>query len=108
MATRSTIGYETKDGGYIGVYCHYDGYPSHMLPQLKEMSWEELSLQVNRALLQGGGRSLQGCEMETYNEPSHPKQWLRDTWPCTAEEFNYRKRLDGTVECVTGYGAPIT
>jgi hypothetical protein len=23
MATRSTIGYETPEGGYIGVYCHY-------------------------------------------------------------------------------------
>jgi len=107
MATRSTIGYETADGGYVGVYCHYDGYPENMGPQLQQMSWEELSLQVNRALLQGGGRSLQGGEMETYNEPSHPKQWLRDTWPCTAEEFNYRKRLDGTVECVSNTGAQI-
>ena len=107
MATRSTIGYETKDGGYVGVYCHYDGYPKHMLPQLQQMSWEELSLQVNRALLQGGGRSLEGGEMETYNEPSNPKEWLRDAWPCTAEEFNYRKRLDGTVECVSSTGAQI-
>jgi hypothetical protein len=23
MSTRSTIGYETADGGYVGVYCHY-------------------------------------------------------------------------------------
>ena len=108
MATRSTIGYETPDGGYVGVYCHWDGYPENMLPQLKEMSWEAVSTEVSRALLQGGGRSLAAGALETYCEPSDPKRWLRDAGPCTAEEYNYRKRLDGTVDCISSYGAPIT
>jgi hypothetical protein len=108
MATRSTIGYETPEGDYIGVYCHWDGYPKHMLPELQSMSWEAVATEVSRALLQGGGRSLQGGELETYNELSDPKRWLRDTWPCVAEEFNYRKRLDGTVECITSRGESIT
>jgi len=107
MATRSTIGYETPDGGYIGVYCHWDGYPKHMLPELQSMTWEQVTEAVSRALLQGGGRSLEGGELETYGEPSDPKQWLRDTWPCSIEEYNYRKRLDGTVDCINRYGTPI-
>jgi len=108
MATRSTIGYETPDGGYIGVYCHWDGYPRHMLPELQSMTWEQVTEAVSRALLQGGGRSLEGGELETYGEPSDPKQWLRDTWPCSIEEYNYRKRLDGTVDCINRYGTPST
>lgn len=108
MATRSTIGYETPDGGYIGVYCHYDGYPSNMLPQLKEMSWDQVTEAVSRALLQGGGRSLVGGKLETYGETSDPSLWLRDAWPCVAEEYNYRKRLDGTVDCLNSYGTQCT
>lgn len=56
MATRGTIGYETSDGGYLGVYVHYDSYPDNIAPQLMRMTWEEVTFQVNRALLQGGGR----------------------------------------------------
>lgn len=108
MATRSVIGYETPDGGYVGVYCHYDGYPSHMLPQLKEMTWDQVTEAVSRALLQGGGRCLINCELETFRETSDPSQWLRDKWPCMNEDYNYRKRLDGTVDCLNSYGTPST
>jgi len=102
MATRSTIGYETPEGGYIGVYCHFDGYPDNIAPQLKQMPWEDVSLQVNRALLQGGARWLDHCEFETFNETSHPGEWLTDMWPSCPESYAYRKRLDGTVECFDG------
>ena len=88
MATHSTIGYETPDGSYVGVYVHWDSYPQHMLPRLQSMSWDAVAAEVSRAHLQDG--------------------WLRDTWPCTEEEFNYRKRLDGTVECITRRGESIT
>lgn len=30
MATRSLIGYVTKDGNVRGTYCHWDGYPAYM------------------------------------------------------------------------------
>jgi hypothetical protein len=36
MATRSTIAVKTKDNAVRSIYCHYDGYPEHMLPTLKE------------------------------------------------------------------------
>jgi hypothetical protein len=29
MATRSTIVKKNEDGSYTGIYCHWDGYPSH-------------------------------------------------------------------------------
>lgn len=29
MATRSVISRKTESGSYLGIYCHYDGYPSH-------------------------------------------------------------------------------
>lgn len=34
MATRSAILIEEKDKTYTGIYCHWDGYPEHMLPIL--------------------------------------------------------------------------
>lgn len=107
MATHSTIGYETPDGGYVGVYVHYDGYPQHMLPRVREMSWDAVATEVSRAILQGGGRSLERGVLRTFGEHRDPNEWLRDKWPCTDEEFNYRKRLDGTVECINHTGDPI-
>jgi hypothetical protein len=29
VGTRSVIARPTPDGGFCGVYCHYDGYPAH-------------------------------------------------------------------------------
>ena len=108
MATRSTIGYETPDGGYIGVHCHWDGYPDNIAPQLKRMSWEDVSFQVDRALLQGGGRSLDGCEIHTWNETIPAEQLLTTKWPTCSEDYAYRKRLDGSVECVNYMNTPIS
>ncbi|WP_395297312.1 hypothetical protein ACF9IK_30665 [Kitasatospora hibisci] len=34
LSTRSVIARPTDSGGYTGIYCHYDGYPSHQLPLL--------------------------------------------------------------------------
>jgi hypothetical protein len=106
MATRSTIGYETPDGGYIGVYVHYDSYPGNIAPQLKQMSWEDVSLQVNRAIMQNGARCLDGCELETFNDGSPLSPTL--AWPSCPEEYAYRKRLDGSVECLNRYHSPIS
>ena len=36
MATRSAIGFQLPDGKIKSVYCHWDGYPSHHMPILKE------------------------------------------------------------------------
>jgi hypothetical protein len=30
MSTRANIGIKQENGTYLMVYCHYDGYPSHV------------------------------------------------------------------------------
>lgn len=97
MATRSTIGYETADGGYVGVYCHYDGFPDHMGPVLHEMLHADVVIMVSKAL-RGGGIRLIGYrgvyEIFTDRNGIAPQT----EWPCCPEEYAYRKCLDGRVE----------
>ena len=104
MSTHSTIGYETEDGGYVGVYCQFDGYPDHMLPALKLHPRQRVINEVERALTQGGLRFVDGNQWETYGdsagETSAREEWLHSEWPCRENEYNYRVRVDGTVECV--------
>ena len=35
MSTRSQIFIQNDDCSWTGIYCHYDGYPAHMLPALE-------------------------------------------------------------------------
>jgi len=104
MSTHSTIGYETEDGGYVGVYCQFDGYPDHMLPTLRNTSLDIIRAEVERALVEGGLRGFEEGAWETYGDVhgdrTEREEWLHDTWPCTENEYNYRVRLDGTVECI--------
>lgn len=104
MSTHSTIGYETEDGGYVGVYCQFDGYPTHMLPVLKATPRERVRNEVERALVEGGLRSVDHSAWETYGDAhgdiTDRDEWLQSEWPCNANEYNYRVRLDGSVECV--------
>ncbi|KAF2378557.1 hypothetical protein BSN82_17575, partial [Acinetobacter baylyi] len=30
MSTRSFIGYINDEDKFVGIYCHYDGYPGHV------------------------------------------------------------------------------
>ena len=34
MSTRAQIAIEVRPGEWAHIYCHYDGYPRHMLPAL--------------------------------------------------------------------------
>jgi hypothetical protein len=103
MSTRSTIGYETADGGYVGVYCHFDGYPSNIGPSLHEMLHADVVIMVEKALRRGGMRCLNGPgDFEDYNERSEREHWLHDTWPERNEDYAYRKCLDGRVEFIDG------
>jgi hypothetical protein len=96
MATRSTVGYEDADGGYVGVYCHYDGYPDYMGPILHAMLHADVVVMVSRALQGGGLRCVnEDGTYEIFNDKGYAAE---TTWPCCPEEFAYRKRLDGRVE----------
>lgn len=34
MSTRAALFIQTDDGDWLEIYCHFDGYPRHMLPAL--------------------------------------------------------------------------
>ena len=113
MSTHSTIGYELPDGGYAGCYCQFDGYHDHMLPALRSMTHEQVMIIVERGLIGAGIRYIESFDdYETYadmrGESSARDVMVRTEWPSTANEYNYRKRLDGSVDCVNAYGTPIT
>lgn len=100
MATRSTIAYEDDNGKTVGVYCHWDGYPSHMLPILKQMTFDEIKEMVEDALTNGGLRCInEDLTYETYCEFSQRSQWLHDTPFAKLNEtdYTYVKRKNNTI-----------
>jgi hypothetical protein len=111
VSTRCTIGYETCGGGYVGVYCHYDGYPKNIVPSLIAAGLTNIRAEVERALREGGLRSTEDGVFETFGdsrgETSDHEMWLKDSWPCTEEEYNYRVARDGTITCVNYRGVPV-
>ena len=109
MSTHSTIGYETADGGYVGVYCHYDGYPSNIGPALHAMYHIDVMQMVEQALRNGGIRCINGPDsFELFNERSDRTEWLHDRWPECEEDYAYRKRLDGRLEYIGGSDQVLT
>jgi len=113
LSTSSTNGYMTEDGKYVGVNCHFDGYPSCMLPVLKTLSYGGVVLAVERGLVGCGIRfiSREG-DVETYldrfDEHSKRSECLHDTWPCKENSYNYRYRVDGTIDAIDGSGNVVT
>jgi hypothetical protein len=113
MSTHSTIGYELPGGSYAGVYCHYDGYPEHIVPVLLKLGHDGVMMAVEKALLEGGFRVFDEDEMETFvekhgeSEATTRSHHLQAEWPCTSEVYNYIIRLDGSVECVSYAGEPV-
>ena len=75
-----------------------------MLPTLRNTSLDIIRAEVERALVEGGLRFIENGAWETYGDAhgdrTERNEWLHDTWPCTENEYNYRVRLDGAVECV--------
>jgi hypothetical protein len=104
MGTRSNVYVETEPGTYVGTYCHYDGYPSHMLPTLTAIDNNVLLTHILLAAPQGGFRILQ----------THGTEYLDDyVNPCVLEnpaaedlgpEYVYIKCHDGSVKWRDTYG----
>ena len=42
MSTRAQIAIQTGPGEWAHIYCHFDGYPSHMLPALAPWTPEDI------------------------------------------------------------------
>jgi len=96
MGTSSRIYVETEPGDFIGTYCHYDGYPSHMHGTLERMSSDELTGFILQAIPQGGFRSLDIGEVEYLGDSRiaiHTNPYDDNMGP----NYIYIKLLDGCV-----------
>ena len=100
MGTRSNIYIEVDPGTYLGTYCHYDGYPSHMFPTLSYMSKDILLAHILVGMTQGGIRGLHNDKGATeYLEDTSVACVLTDPFsdPNWSEEFVWVKRYDDKV-----------
>jgi len=72
MATRSNVGYVKANGSISAVYCHWDGYPEHMVSAIEgfisNFGVKKFMSEVRRAQRQAGLRSLDSNEFETYGD----------------------------------------
>jgi hypothetical protein len=110
MATRSVIAYEDDDGKCVGVYCHYDGMPSHMYPIIDCMSYDDVKKMVETALIQGGLRSVNNEEdYDTYEEESKRTDWMRTSVHAHENDvdYTYFKRKDGSIFVTACDGSEI-
>ena len=99
MGTRSNIYVETEPGTYLGTYCHFDGYPSYMLPILKDMTNDKLTGCILTAIPRGGFRVL--------DERLDKIDYLNDNFiciltdPCEEDmgpDFVYIKQFNGSIK----------
>ena len=78
MATRSHI-YVKTDTGYLGCYCHYDGYPENMVPALSVIPYKELYAYILRGMIGGGFNSMR---------PGQPPEYIVTEEPCILHDPN--------------------
>ena len=65
MSTRAQIAIQTGPEEWAHVYCHYDGYPSHMLPALAR--WTPQDILAAREI-----RQVRATEIEGFENPRDP------------------------------------
>ena len=65
MSTRAQIAIEIGPGEWARIYCHYDGYPSHLLPALAPWTPEDI-LAVKEI------RQVRADEIEAFERPRDP------------------------------------
>ena len=97
MGTQSNIFVEKENGKYIGVFCQYDGYPSHMLEHMQSCSHGDLHNQIIIAGTKGGYR--------IFSPMNNASEFLKDTSPYYVYslddgniDYIYVKCLDNVVK----------
>ena len=65
MSTRAQIAIQTGPKEWAHIYCHYDGYPSHMLPALAP--WTPEDILAAREI-----RQVQADGIEAFERPRDP------------------------------------
>ena len=96
MATRSQILVRLEDGSTIGTYCHYDGYPGNMVPELFKLEPWQLKEAIKKGQTLGGFRTIHRGEIEYFkdlddsvlNEIDPRGNWL---------DYGYIMEQDGSV-----------
>jgi hypothetical protein len=70
MATKSTINLQT-DKGIKSIYCHWDGYPEHHLPILKECynTFDKVEALINLGDLSVLSESIECPRKHTFDNP---------------------------------------
>ena len=101
MGTRSHIYIETEPGMFLGTYCQFDGYPSHMFPQLEQRTHTEVYGIIVKGQTRGGLQSIHPPKGPEYQAHTlgcflfNPMDYMENS-PVT---YVYIKRLDGSVLC---------
>ena len=98
MGTRSNVYVETDPGTYLGTYCHYDGYPSHMFPTLRDISNDKLLSHVLVAMTRGGFRILHSDEGTEYLDGEHTCIMTDPHMEDWGPDFIWIKCHDGSVK----------
>ena len=102
MGTRSHIYIEIEDGGFLGTYCQFDGYPSHMFPQLADRSHDEVYSIIVKGQTRGGivGLAATPSAPVAYQDGAAQPSFLfnpMDYLESSPVNYVYVKRLDGSV-----------
>ena len=74
MSTHAHIAIPTPTGDWLQVYCHYDGYPDHMLPALEHYTPEQI-------LAAREIRFMDAATLEAFEKPRAPQLYSRPTLP---------------------------
>jgi len=72
MSTRAQIAIQTGPEECAHIYCHYDGYPAHMLPALARWTPEEV-------LAAKEIRKVREDELDCFDPPREPRVLPRPT-----------------------------
>ena len=107
MATRGVVGYIQEDGTFLGVYVHYDCYPSGVGSNLLKMNPEDIRSMVTAGIMKGGIRAINSpdlAEVEYFNEawPEAKRSQLPG-----GEEYDYILDTDGSLTCTDSQGNDI-
>ena len=107
MATRGVVGYIQEDGTFLGVYVHYDCYPSGVGSFLLKMNPEDIKTMVTAGIIKGGIRSIYGSDLAgvEYFDESWPE--ARRTQLPGGEEYDYILDTDGSLTCTDRDGNDI-
>ena len=102
MGTRSHIYIEIEDGGFLSTYCQFDGYPSHMFPQLADRSHDEVYSIIVKGQTRGGlvGLAATPSAPVAYQDGIADPSFLfnpMDYLESSPVNYVYVKRLDGSV-----------